>query len=152
MRSSYNISNPSIPEEVISQWFAEHPRASVRWQWIRPFECAYNLESWATDRIMNCRMGDTELMQWFSGKYEADPHSPRYLSIANYLLEKGTWPKPPLLLSCTSFSGYQFPEDWEHGFPYIIVEGHHRLAVLLAHLSVSGIKTEHSVWIVSSKS
>lgn len=145
------MSHSLIPTEVFSQWFEGHPRAADRWKWIHPCNCTYELETWSIDQIVECRTGETKLMNWFRGKLKRDPISERFHSLVTYFDGHGTWPKPPLILSCDTLSGKQFPKEWEHGFPYVVVEGHHRLAVWLAYLSKAKLKKEHSVWIVSSR-
>ena len=142
---------PNIPDDVLEQWVYEH-RGGIagKYSYWDLTALQFDLVSWSTDSIPTEHIGNESYIRELTNQASQEPiKNPRLQRLDSYFAEHRTWPRPVLFLENTDGQHTIRGNPW-YGQPYHLVEGHHRLACLIARRGRSSyLAEEHEVWVVS---
>jgi hypothetical protein len=136
-----------FPEEVILQWFYDHPDSLDQNEWLDYNHLSFELVKLPLETITsNCFIQNPFVEQYYK-YFLSGKSTPRINRISGYIEDNGSWPVPPIVLD-NFHSKHIFPWGLECSSPYHLLEGHHRFSALLALLkNARRLKENHDVWL-----
>jgi hypothetical protein len=135
---------PNFPEDVASQWFHEDPTQVEEWAWLDYCSLRFARAVLPTSELPLFNEGSDGTVDTFEENWE---RSDQAIRLTRYFREFGTWPRPPILLA-NPRGEIHIP--WRRdSFPFQLLEGHHRFAVMRRLMNEPFLATSHAVWIAS---
>lgn len=137
---------PHWPDEVLVEWLHRHNRHADRYAFLGFERLSFQREIWPLERVPGREaFYDPRFCDDFMDvDRRARLSMPDWL--ARYMLERGTWNTPIILLSNPS-GGIAFPSGEHLRTPVHLLEGHRRLAFLNGMRSMGRALPEHEIWI-----
>lgn len=140
---------PNFPPPVIEDWILRHGDAAFElfgWLDYRRFyfEAYQRLTTFLQHEV---RTDNEAAVECWSKLLREDESFRRQSELGSYMLSRGTWPIPPILLD--NSDGLVDPQGKPLGRHHLL-EGHHRLAYLRSLAMPPAIETRplHKVWSV----
>ena len=146
-RVSSLLSN--FPPDVLGQWFYDHHQQfEDDYGWLGFERLSFRLAYWRTDEIPTHDFGHDELLRDRVGYFrDVDEKSQRHDRLWRYTCERGTWPRPIIVLHNPD-GRLHFPNGLALGAPFHLLEGHNRVAALSAAAGAGVALTDaHAVWM-----
>lgn len=140
---------PYFPRDVLRDWLVRYGRCAFEhhgWLDYRAFRFEQVLRSTAFI-LKRVRSSNEPAIRSWASAIGSDPMH-RNNGIGSFMLAKGTWSTPPIVLD--NRDGLTSPNG-ERLARFHLLEGHHRLAYLrgLAVESQSPILQSHPIWLLS---
>ena len=138
---------PNWPDEVLIEWLHRHAGHIDYYAFLGFETFSFEKETWPLERIPGREAFDDE--SFCDGfvdieRRATNPHD--WLAI--YMLEKGTWNTPIVLLR-NEAGRFAFPYGRPLKSPYHLLEGHRRLSFLNGLRSIGKASPSHEVWVVT---
>lgn len=130
---------PEMPHDVIDQWLYEHPHGMGTWDGLDLSLVRFSLEEW---KISQMQPFETSVKSYRKSMEQSD-RPLRTQNIVRYFEEHRSWPRPPILLENRGQIGLR----WQSDDPYLLVQGHHRLAVFFHFRDHNLLNDKHPVWV-----
>ena len=139
-----------FPNDVIAQWFYEHPNSLSQNDWLNYRTLSFGLVKIPIDAVKNECFHDNPFVELYRQYLLQGQLTPRIIRLVRYIKDKGSWPVPPIVLD--NFDSKQvFPWGMGCSFPYQLLEGRHRFAVMITLLDAVELLAEHDVWLCRRK-
>ncbi|MBT3043512.1 MAG: hypothetical protein KME67_11675 [Candidatus Thiodiazotropha sp. (ex Codakia orbicularis)] len=137
-----------FPNDVIVQWFYDHPDSLSQNNWLNYNKLTFSLVRLPMDAVKEDCFRKNPFVEQYCHYFLDGKITPRIQRLARYIEENGSWPVPPVVLDNIE-SNLVFPWGVECSSPYQLLEGHHRFAALIALLDDAELLTEHEIWLCS---
>jgi hypothetical protein len=140
---------PTFPDEVLRQWFFEHPHAAEDWAWLGYPHLTFETRRLSLAQIVSSDFGDDGCVRTFRENFERSPRAafPECDRIAAFVRRNGTWPVAPVFLD-NPFGTIASDGGWRCTAPLQLLEGHHRLAVMQSLANTTTLDPSHEIWVV----
>ena len=142
---------PNFPEDVLGQWIYEHWGDVGRYDWLNFPTLKFTAMSWSTDQIRLSGVAIHPFVQLHLRHFESGQGGKRTKRIAQYIRQHGTWPAPPLFIENRT-GIIQYPDGGSFCEPFHLIEGQHRVGVLLSLANEGKLTSNHAIWQVSVQS
>jgi len=141
---------PHWPDEVLVEWLHRHNREAHKYAFLRFEALTLRKETWPLHAIPGREAFDNpKFCDDFSNiEDRARKSLPDWL--AQYMLGKGTWNTPIVLLENLQ-GGIHFPDGTPLRSPYHLLEGHRRLSFLNGLRVLGRAAPDHDVWLATWK-
>lgn len=139
----------AYPEDVLEQWFFEHPSGAATYDWLGLGALRFELREWPTDEVPGPEIAASKIVESNIARYERVRGTPRLARIEAYFRENGTWPRPIIVLSNPG-GRLQPPGATWCRHPYDLVEGHNRLTVFHCVRGKVAVQPRHRWWLLTA--
>lgn len=138
---------PNWPKEVLVEWLHRHANCIHTYAFLKFETFFFSKELWLLNEIPGrSAFKDETFCDSFSNVEERAQSPDDWL--ANYMLKKGTWNTPIVLLH-NKTGQFVFPGGEPLKKPFHLLEGHRRLSFLNGLRKIGKARTEHQVWVVT---
>jgi hypothetical protein len=137
---------PNIPSQVAKQVFYDHGHFIDRWSWLDFRKLAFTRVDWGMESFEASGILQNATVRYFANPERSRQLMEREQRHEGFFKKHGTWPIPPLLLR-VSDGPNPFPPWIEQSQPWLLVEGHRRLGLLLRLRDRLPVALAHSVWL-----
>lgn len=137
---------PNIPGQVARQVFFDHGHFIDRWSWLDFHKLSFSLREWKIKAIGASGLLQHSVVRYFACESWGKHPTARKQRLEAYFRQRGTWPVPPVLIRISKALGHVPP--WvEKSGPWVLIEGHYRMGLLLRWHDQFPESRLHKVWI-----
>lgn len=142
---------PHVPAEVARDWLHRHWRYST-YDWLASADYRFTRVEWASTDLRSIRINWNNFADQpedviDQGRYLAERHRIVYGNdLAEYMIENGTWPVPPVILDNRDghvHKRYELPTT------YVLVEGHRRFQIGSYLASTGRMVPQVNFWMMT---
>lgn len=141
---------PNFPENVIEHWAYRHFDEFCRFYWYLDFQSfRFSLTKFNLDMIRSTktRIDDEHIFEWGDNYLFRHERGLEGTHVFKYMSDNSSWEQPVIVLDTETCP----VNKREHlHYPYHLLEGHMRFAVLLAKMrNNEPVAPFHDVWLVT---
>lgn len=139
---------PGWSEEVLVEWLYRHAGHVEKYAFLDFQTFTFSRQIWSLEKMPGREaFDDSRFCDSFSNVAERAARGRDWL--ANYMLERGTWNTPIVLLG-NKEGRHQFKNGRKLKQPFHLLEGHRRLSFLIGLRSKGKALPNHVVWLVET--
>jgi hypothetical protein len=140
---------PYVPGQVATQLFVDHGHFIDRWSWLDFHRLAFKREDWGLEEFQASGVLQNSVVRYFASQRGSNPSTKRKRRLDACFRNHGTWPVPPVLIRLTGALG-PIPSWVEQSGPWLLMEGHYRIGMLLRWHDQLPATQVHGLWLATA--
>lgn len=139
---------PRFPEDILIQWFYDHDQQIKNHEWLNYPSLRFDKNKWSTDKIPTENYGNAKGVKINMEHHFKGSRNIYTDRLVSYFEHYGTWPVPPIFLPNPD-GNIKYPDGYQCGMPYHLIEGHHRMAFFFIFKEKNKLASVHDVYIIT---